>query len=202
MKKQTNLLESIINGFHNYLKKAAYGSVLGLASIYGIANAGIEKIDIPANGSYVYSSILERCQEYEFSAEGMFGVMIDPGGNQNPPSFGFWDTQWSATSPNPWYEHANVLVDDIEYIWQGTSDGVNYAQHTFSSNDFNHKYLLVPTFMGRGKRVSFRFYDDITQITGSMDMGITINIEEIPEPSTIAFLGLGSLVFLKKSRDN
>ena len=113
--------------------------------------ANAETFSVPANGAVVWSSALEAGQEYQIKAEGTYGYSY-----LNIYADAEWHFRSGATV---WTENFNsvggsplldLLINDTEYNWLGTTDNINFSAGTFSPN---HVYIL-DSFIGTG---SFKF---------------------------------------------
>lgn len=162
----------------------------------GIAQAD-EILFVPADGTIVTSSMLESGQLYRIRAEGTYDYSWD-----DLPADAEWHLRQGQTvwEEDFWdygggfyiYEELDLLINDIEYDWLGTTNGINFAPHTYSPS---HVYIL--DFMGAGEEISLYFY--IQDIEPGDNSGqLTVTISEIPEPTTLILLGLGGLIIGKK----
>ena len=86
----------------------------------------------------------------------------------------------------------DLLINNTEYDWLGTTDGINFAPHTYSPL---HIYM-IDSFVGNGQAISlsFRIQDaDASDNSGYLNVSIT------PEPATLFLLTIGGL-FLRKRK--
>lgn len=120
-------------------------------------------------------------------------------GRHQPYVIGEWD----------WYELAgdfdwasyekdilDLIVDDTAVDWLGSSDGVNWAAHTFSPD---HVYRYEWT--GHGQSVSFMIADHIpfgSDYYGDNSGSLTVSIYTLPEPMTLGMLAVGWLFVMRR----
>ena len=108
---------------------------------------------------------------------------------------------WSDHADNwAWKEHFKSHDPDRHDLqftvggetvdWLGTTDGVNFSEHTYSPS---HVYQLTVT--GAGSALDFLIYDSkYSDNNGS----VQVTISEIPEPATMCLLALGGLLIRKR----
>jgi len=100
---------------------------------------------------------------------------------------------WIEYYPEPGSppEYLDLLVNENSYDWLGTIDGINFSPHTYSPT---HNYRI--DIIGTGEFANFRISDSAYHDNSGY---LTVQINQIPEPSMLLFLGVGSL-FLRKKR--
>ena len=136
-------------------------SVIILISVFPVVNAHaapLETLQISSvNQSQVYSdTILEMGKIYMLEANGIYTFapgdrLADAEFSFNPDTFA-----WNEDLGNIYEPYVlDLLVNGQSQDWLGSSNGINYSQHTFSPN---HNYRLF--IEGQGIPVSFRIFDE------------------------------------------
>jgi hypothetical protein len=145
--------------------KTRMGNLIVVATVFSLfANykTRAEILEVPSYGTpTVTSSPLEAGKVYIIEARGTFEY--DSYWDR------FADAEWaqmnSPNPPEPWVENVDhpvlddvldLLVNEIPRDWMGTTDGLNFAAHTYSPT---HVYRLAWT--GTGEAITFRIEDAI-----------------------------------------
>jgi len=176
------------------LREVLFKTVLLLAILLPIGETAAENLIVPASGITVVSSVLKAGKEYQIKAEGTYIYSW-----ANLPADAEWHLRYGATNweEDYWdsgsgiyhYSELDLLVNNTEYDWLGTTDGTNFAPHTYSPL---HTYMI--DFIGNGQAVSFRIQDiDPSDNSGYLTVSIT------PEPATLLLLGLGAVILRKRT---
>ncbi|MGA2322793.1 MAG: PEP-CTERM sorting domain-containing protein [Sedimentisphaerales bacterium] len=176
------------------LCKVLFKTGLLLAILLFVGEAAAENLIVPASGTTVTSSVLEAGKEYQIRAEGTYIYSW-----ANLPADAEWHLRYGATNweEDYWdsgsgiyhYSELDLLVNNTEYDWLGTTDGTNFAPHTYSPL---HTYM-IDSFVGTGQAISFRIQDiDASDNSGYLNVSIT------PEPATLFLLTLGGLLLRRK----
>ena len=177
------------------LREVLFKTVLLLAILLPIGETAAENLIVPASGITVVSSVLKAGKEYQIKAEGTYIYSW-----ANLPADAEWHLRYGATNweEDYWdtaggfyrYSELDLLVNNTEYDWLGTTDGTNFAPHTYSPL---HTYM-IDSFIGNGQAVSFRIQDiDPSDNSGYLTVSIT------PEPATLLLLGLGAVILRKRT---
>jgi hypothetical protein len=129
------------------------------------------------DGTYTYSSS-ERIADAEFA--------FDPDSNA-----------WLEELPGVTQQAFNldVLINGVPTNWLGTTDGVNFAPHTYSPTHVYRQYIL-----GQGLPLSLVIYDSSYDWN---EGSLKASIARVPEPSSLLLLGtaLFGLPALRKKRN-
>ena len=116
------------------------------------------------------------------------------------------DAEWSQTVrgtwANPWefypapYDPAllDLLVNDQDVDWMGTTDGMNFAPHVFSPS---HVYRL--NVIGTGSPLKFHILDTAYADNSGV---LAVEITAVPEPLTVVavFTSIGGLACYVRRR--
>ena len=165
-------------------------SCLALICLWA-ASASSETLILPATNIVgVYSSPLTAGQLYEFTVAGTYVY----GNAPNAIADAEWSNSYNWAEGGIYDSLAtdtlDVVINDAAVDWQGTSDGVTYAPHTFSPT---HAYIY--RYTGTGSRVNFHVADLFPwggDCTGDNSGFLTVNVTPVPEPSSL--IALGALV--------
>jgi len=136
--------------------------VATVSSLFADYQTKAEVLEVPSYGTpTVTSSPLEAGKVYIIEARGTF--------EYDSYWERFADAEWaqrnSPNPPEPWVENVDhpelvdcldLLVNEIPRNWMGTTDGLNFAAHTYSPT---HVYRLEWT--GTGEAITFRIEDAI-----------------------------------------
>jgi len=162
-----------------------------------------EVLEVPANGSTVWSSPLQAGETYIIEASGtyIFGGPQPVLGyfyadaewfedNYPDPGVKHWLEDWTYGAPPP--NNLELSINGTFYDWLGTTDGNTWASHTYNSS---HVYRLY--YVGTGDPISLNIYDTVYfDNSGSL----TVDISPVPEPATLSLIVLGGLAVLRRKR--
>ncbi len=127
-------------------------SCLLLGTATTVANAEVLQVDSYGTPT-VYSSVLEAGQIYRIEVRGTFSY---------DSARSLADAEWAQyPAPPDWVEHpagpANALelvINDSPRDWMGTTNGVDFAPHTYSPS-----HLYRSDWLGAGEQIAFRIED-------------------------------------------
>lgn len=148
--------------------------------LFPIYQTKAEVLQVPAYGTpTVTSSPLEDGKWYVIEARGTF--VYDSYHSR------IADAEWAqknAPEPPDWVENRNhpafediqdLLVNEATHDWMGTTDGVNFASHTYSPS---HIYRLE--WLGTGEAIAFRIEDAIGSSQYDNIGFLEVEISELP----------------------
>ena len=177
-----------------------------LSAVVGVASLEVdfvraETLTVPStNPTGVMSSPLQAGVLYEIVVEGTY---IGAFAGQE------WDAEWgpvddpgSENVERPCEATQDVVIDDMEYNWMGTTDGAGFLVHTFSP-----LRIYKVFYVGQGASINLRIVDsDYNDNSGSL----TVNIDPacpgtVPTVSewglivtAVLVLAAGTLVFMRR----
>ena len=141
-----------------------------------------EILQVPAYGTptVTSSTVLEEGQLYVIEARGTY---IWWGTGQTPADAEWWEAPYTAQNPlipGEWYEYhpdreywGDLLINETPQDWMGTTDGVEFATHTYSPI---HVYRVY--WLGTGEALDFRIEDwtgaNTMDNSGSLEVEITL----------------------------
>jgi hypothetical protein len=110
-----------------------------------------------------------------------------------------YDSTWETIRWDDGHDVHDLFVNDVGVQWLGSSDGINWSEHTFSPDHVYRLYLV-----GTGNRVKFHVADHVpiepANCYGDNSGTLMVSIEPVPEPpalsgfiSGIAFLSSAAL---------
>jgi hypothetical protein len=153
-----------------------YLSVLMLLCIVTAAHATLVNVSSqdpsPASGGPLKAGV-----EYLFTVSGLYSYDFS---NYADAEFSRYQGVWGES-----YYGIHSPTDTLDLVisgnfvdWLGSADGVNYTPHTYSPDTVYRYY-----YTGTGWPVSFYIYDASRYDNAG---GLTVRIEEVPEPSSLA----------------
>ena len=143
----------------------------------------------------VQSPSLGAGVEYLFTVSGLYSY--DYGADYADAEFSSYRGVWSE-----YYYGIPSATDTLDLVvngsfvdWLGSTDGINYAAHTFSPDTVYRYY-----YTGTGWPASFYIYDASRYDNAG---SLMVDIEEVPEPSgLLALVGgcAGALAAIRRKR--
>lgn len=175
--------------------------LIGLAGISVVAGASMvvraETLVVPADGTVVQSSELLSRVLYEITVEGTYTQAL--AGQQADAEWGQADPggEWSEapyTPPDPLcHPEHDLLIDEQEYHWMGTSDGECFRLHTYSTHGPGHVYKTY--ILGCDASISLRIQDvEYADNSGSLTVTIQPYRQSVPAVSEWGIVAMALLV--------
>jgi hypothetical protein len=166
--------------------------LFGLVLLCFAAAAQAELVNVSSQlPSATFSSSLGAGVEYLFTVSGLYSY--DWSGHYADAEFssyqGVWDEYYYGIPTAT--DTLDLVVDGSFVDWLGSADGVNYTPHTYSPDTVYRCY-----YIGMGWPASFYIYDASRYDNAGM---LTVDIEEVPEPSGLAALLAGCAGLLSAS---
>jgi hypothetical protein len=152
----------------------------------GVARGERETIVLSATDELgVTSAPLEAGVEYVITAVGVYTYNLE----LEEADAEWWEDNsvWYEDHPTLVQNH-DVVIDDVEYDWLGTSDGVHFAEHTYSPS---HVYKLL--YVGEGVPIHLLIYDTLY---GDNAGTLTVTIEKTPGVPAVSEWGMLAMVLL------
>ncbi len=190
--------------------------VVGFSLIFATVTLGleypvlVETLEVSSLGPVPVGSLaLVPGQPYLFEASGVWNHWTaDPEaltdaewGRHQPYVIGQWDW-YELQEDYPWVTYEkdvlDLVINETAIDWLGSSDGVNWAAHTFSPD---HVYRYE--WAGQGQSVSFMIADHTpfgSSYYHDNSGSLTVRIYTVPEPVTLALLGVGGLTVMRRRR--
>ncbi len=160
---------------------------------------------IPATSADgAWTPVLQSDQEYKFVATGTYYFNV----SRSEPSDAEWSLAWGTEEWSEVFKYGtpeedvlDIVLDGLSVDWLGSTDGTNWAPHTFSPD---HTYVYYYT--GNGQPVHLWIADQTPYDGDYYDDnsgGLTVEIEVVPEPSGLVALvcglsGVGAMMWRRR----
>jgi len=169
--------------------------------------SALETLTVPATGATATSSTALTAGEwYWILAEGTYvqsyaGHLADPEWEQLVAGSGD-PADWRESNPEMPSEH-ELLIDETDVDWMGNDtetspdpllDWADYDVHTFSQDHHTYWYRI----QGTGSALDFRI-EEHEYVDNSGQLAVSL-YHEVPEPTVLALLAPGLLLFLRKRK--